>query len=180
MRKNVASQIIGAQMITAADGTAFSASTVVAWVSGAGSTAVAGTTGAGVCAHLGNGFHVYNPAQSETNYDFVAFTFVATSAIPVTVQLYPRPITVANEALLNEGASGLVSSTCASGSTTTTIETNLTEATNSHYVGRTITFTSGALAGQSSDITGYNGTSKALTVTALTEAPANTDAFVIS
>ena len=26
----------------------------------------------------------------------------------------------------------------------------------------------------------YNGTSKALTVTAVTEAPANTDAFVIS
>jgi len=80
---------------------------------------------------------------------------------------------------LEAGALAVVVSTCAAGSTTTAVNTNLTEATDDHYNGRVIIFTSGALAGQASDITDYNGTTKALTVTALTEAPASSDAFVI-
>lgn len=81
---------------------------------------------------------------------------------------------------LEAGAEGLVSSTCATSSTTTAVVTNLTEDTDDHYNGRTITFTSGALDGQSASITDYNGTTKTLTVSTLTEAPSNTDAFVIS
>jgi hypothetical protein len=81
---------------------------------------------------------------------------------------------------LEAGATGLVSSTCAAGSTTTSIVTNLTEATDDHYNGRVITFTGGALAGQSSSISDYTGATKTLTVVALTEAPADTDSFVIS
>lgn len=81
---------------------------------------------------------------------------------------------------LEGGATGLVLSSCTAGSTTTVIHTNLTEATNDHYNGRIITFTSGVLLGQSTDITDYDGTTKYLTVTALTEAPSNTDTFVIS
>lgn len=80
---------------------------------------------------------------------------------------------------LEAGALAVVVSTCAASSTTTTVNTNLTEATDDHFNGRVIIFTSGALAYQASDITDYNGTTKALTVTALTEAPANSDAFVI-
>lgn len=78
------------------------------------------------------------------------------------------------------GALGLVASTCTTGSSTTSVVTNLTEATDNHYNGRVITFVSGALAGQTASITDYDGTSKTLTVSTLTEAPANTDAFVIS
>lgn len=81
---------------------------------------------------------------------------------------------------LKAGGLGLVSSTCSTGSTTTSIVTNLTEATDDHYNGRVITFTSGVLAGQTTSISDYNGTTKALTVVALTEAPSNTDTFVIS
>jgi hypothetical protein len=81
---------------------------------------------------------------------------------------------------LKRGALGLVLSTCAASSTTTAVITNLTEATDDHYNGRVITFTSGALAGQSSSISDYNGTTKTLTVVALTEAPAENDEFVIS
>lgn len=81
---------------------------------------------------------------------------------------------------LAKGADGLVASTCASGCTTTSIVTNLTVATDSFYNGRVITFTSGSLAGQSAAITAYVGSTKTLTVAALTGAPANTDAFVIS
>ena len=81
---------------------------------------------------------------------------------------------------LSKGALALVSATVQTNSTTTTVKTDLTEATNDHYNGRTLTFISGNLAGQSTEITDYSGSSKDLTVVALTEAPANGDIFVIS
>lgn len=81
---------------------------------------------------------------------------------------------------LAEGAKALVTGTVSTSSTTTVITTNLTEATNDHYNGRTITFVTGVLAGQSAEITDYSGASKNLTVTALTEAPSSGDTFVIS
>lgn len=69
--------------------------------------------------------------------------------------------------------------TVGTGSTTTIIETGLTETTNDHYNGRRLVFATGNLAGQATDITDYNGASKQLTVTALTEAPANGDVAII-
>lgn len=80
---------------------------------------------------------------------------------------------------LKSGALGIVASTCAASSTSTVLKTNLTEATNDHYNGRVVVFTSGALAGQATSIEDYDGTAKELTVVELTEAPADTDAFVI-
>ena len=88
MRRNVASQYVGAQMITAADGTAFT-STVTVYVTGDAGTQALGSVGSGVCTHEGNGFHTYAPAQAETNYTHVAFTFIGTGAVPATVQIYP-------------------------------------------------------------------------------------------
>jgi len=87
MKKNVASQSIGAQMITAADGTAFTGSVTV-YVTGDAGTQSVGSVGSGACTHEGNGFHTYAPAQAETNYDHIAFTFIGTGAIPATVQLF--------------------------------------------------------------------------------------------
>jgi len=59
-------------------------------------------------------------------------------------------------------------------------DTNLTEATDDHYVGNVILFTSGDLAGQSSIIVDYDGTTKEITVDpAFIEAPASGDSFVI-
>jgi len=63
---------------------------------------------------------------------------------------------------------------------TTAFETNLSEATNDHYNGAFVVFTSGALLGQSRKIGDYDGTSKVLTVaTAFTEAPTAGDTFII-
>jgi len=82
---------------------------------------------------------------------------------------------------LEQGAFALVRGQAVTGTlTTTTFTTNLTEATDDHYNGRVVTFTSGVLNGQSTDITDYTGSSKLITVTAMTEAPSNTDTFVIS
>ena len=76
-------------------------------------------------------------------------------------------------------ALGIVTGTVASGSTTTAVVTDLAEATNDHLNSRTVVFTSGALDGQAAQILDYTGATKTLTVTALTEAPANGTTFVI-
>ncbi len=81
---------------------------------------------------------------------------------------------------LSKSALGVVSTTVNDASpTATSFVTALTETTNDHYKGRIIVFTSGAMSGQATDITAYDGTTKAVTVTALTEAPPNGAPFVI-
>jgi hypothetical protein len=90
MQKNVASQKIGAQLVSATDGSAFTGSVTV-YVTGDAGTQAAGSVGSGACTHEGNGYHTYAPAQAETNYDLIAFTFVGTGAVPATVQVYTVP-----------------------------------------------------------------------------------------
>jgi hypothetical protein len=87
MTKNTASQTIGAQMVSATDGSAFTGAVTVA-VTGDAGTQATGSVGAGACTHEGNGYHTYAPAQAETNYDLIAFTFTGTGAIPATVQVF--------------------------------------------------------------------------------------------
>lgn len=89
MKKNVAGQKVGAQMVSATDGSAFTGSVTVYVTLDAG-TQAAGSVGAGACTSEGNGYHTYAPAQAETNGDLVAFTFTGTGAVPVTVQVYPN------------------------------------------------------------------------------------------
>ncbi len=81
---------------------------------------------------------------------------------------------------LEESATSIVNSTAKAGTLSTTqMSTNLSETTNDHYIGRTVIWTTGALAGQASDITDYVGTNGVLTYSAVTEAPSAGDAFVI-
>lgn len=109
MKKNVASQAIGCQMTTAADGSDFTGA-VTCYVTGNAGTQAVGSVGAGACTHEGNGFHTYAPAQAETNYDHVAFTFKASGAITATVQVYPNfPQTGDSFALIGATGSGLTS-----------------------------------------------------------------------
>ena len=109
MKKNVASQTIGAQMVSATDGSAFTGSVTV-YVCGDAGTQAAGSVGSGACTHEGNGYHSYAPAQAETNYDLVAFTFVGTGAVPATVQVFTGyPQTGDNYARLGAPAGASVS-----------------------------------------------------------------------
>lgn len=79
-----------------------------------------------------------------------------------------------------ESFQGVVNGQAATGTlTTTAFTTNLTEATDDHYNGRIVVWLTGALAGQATDITDYTGSTKLVTVTAMTEAPSNGDRFVI-
>lgn len=87
MQKNTAGQKIGAQMVNASDGSAFTGSVTVS-VCGDAGTQATGSVGAGACTHEGNGYHTYAPAQAETNYTLIAFTFTGTGAVPATVQVF--------------------------------------------------------------------------------------------
>jgi hypothetical protein len=62
---------------------------------------------------------------------------------------------------------------------TTEMTTDLTEATDDHYNGRTLLWTSGPLLRQATAITDYVGASKKLVFTAVTEAPVAGDTFII-
>lgn len=87
MKKNISGQKIGVQMVSASDGSAFTGSVTVS-VTGDAGTQATGSVGSGACTHEGNGYHTYAPAQAETNYDLIAFTFTGTGAIPATVQVF--------------------------------------------------------------------------------------------
>lgn len=87
MKKNVASQIIGAEMVTAADGTAFTGA-ITCYYTIDGGTQTIGSVGSGICTHEGNGFHTYTPTAGETNGDHIAWTFIGTGAVPATIQVY--------------------------------------------------------------------------------------------
>ena len=103
MKKNVASQSIGAEMITAADGTAFTGTVTVLITIDNGTQSASGGTAP---AHEGNGYHSYTPTQAETNGDHIAFTFTGTGAVPATVQVFTSfPQTVDNN-VLAAGATG--------------------------------------------------------------------------
>ncbi len=80
-----------------------------------------------------------------------------------------------------EAAAEMLITGAAEAGTLSTIQatTDLTEATNDHYNGRVVIYTSGVLLGQASDITDYNGADGMLTYPAMTEAPSANDTFVI-
>lgn len=102
MKKNIASQSIGAEMITAADGTNFTGAVSVLYTIDNGTQTAGGGTAP---AHEGNGYHSYTPLQAETNGDHVAFTFTGTGAITSTVQVYTSfPQTVDNNTVLSNFA----------------------------------------------------------------------------
>jgi len=80
---------------------------------------------------------------------------------------------------LAQSTLGIVPVTLQAGATTTILPTNLTSAISQFYVGRTIVFVTGVLAGQAALVTGYNGATKQLTVSAVTAAPGTGDTAVL-
>lgn len=64
--------------------------------------------------------------------------------------------------------------------TASTFKTNRTEATDDHWKDALLLFTSGSLAGQVKKISGYNGTTKFVTmIAAFTGAPSGADTFLL-
>lgn len=88
MKKNVAGQTVGAQLISKTDGSAVTTGTTEVYVTGDAGTQTASGGSPSGAVHEGNGYWSFMPTQAETNFDHVAFTFVNSSAINVTVQVY--------------------------------------------------------------------------------------------
>ena len=81
---------------------------------------------------------------------------------------------------LEASAETIVIGAAAAGTLSTTqMTTNLTEVTDDHYNGRIIIWTDNVLKDQATDITAYDGATKMLTFTAVTEAPTADDTFCI-
>jgi hypothetical protein len=98
MKKNVASQSVGVQMIATADGSDFTSTVTVVVTVDSGTQ----TAGGGSVTHEGNGYHSYALTQAESNGDHIAFTFSGTGAITSTVQVYTAfPQTVDNNTILS-------------------------------------------------------------------------------
>lgn len=124
------------------------------------------------------------PTKAELD---AAVALLATAANLATVDTVVDAIKVVTDALTSAGAAKLalsagtiVAASAVTGTLSTTqMTTDLTEATNDHFNGRIIIWTSGALLYQATDITDYDGATKMLTYTAITEAPSNGDSFII-
>lgn len=97
MYRNVASQSVSAQLISKTSGEPITTGTTTVYV-----TKAAGTQGqgSGTVAHEGNGEWSYQPSQTETDAGHVAFTFVNSDAINVTVNVYPVVLNDYADALL--------------------------------------------------------------------------------
>ena len=69
--------------------------------------------------------------------------------------------------------------TGASPTTTTLVDSGLTQSDDDHWNGRTLIFTSGSLRYQATDITDFDAATDTLTFTGLTNAPAQGDTYII-
>lgn len=145
MIRNQASQAIGAQIVSASTGAAF-AGVVTVYVTGDAGTQAIGSVGSGICTLEGNGYYTYRPSAAETNYTLVAFTFVGSGAVPVTVQ-----ITTVTEAQ----QTAVTSATGVSATPFTTLRRKVRERLNEVY----------ALTTPGSPLVAPQGTTGATTIT---------------
>ena len=150
MKKNTSGQFVGAQIINATTGAAFTGA-VTAYVTGNAGTQAIGSVGAGACVHEGNGFHTYAPAQAETNFDHVAFTFIGTGAIPATVQVYPNTGVVTGGTAQAGAAASITLAAAAS-------------AVNGTYDPALVQITGGTGSGQARLILQYDGATRVASV----------------
>src|SRR5574341_1350566 len=157
-------------------------------------TAVTPTTGGNYdWAHKGNGMYsIEIPASggASINNDtegFGWFSGVATGVLPWRGPIIGFRKVALNDALidgnvyletkLNRPTGAIVAD---AGNTTATFKTNLTEAVDNFWIRAFIKFTSGALINQVRKISGYNGTTKFITVdTVCTSIPAGAVTFVL-
>lgn len=141
-----------------------------------------------------SGVYYLDLTATEMNADVVAIIIKTSTAGAKTspIVLYPAegadiPVDVksisgspAAADNLEASAETIIVGAAESGTLSVTqMTTDLAEATNDHYNGRIIIFTSGDLIGQGTDITDYAGANGLLTFTAVTEIPGIGDTFVI-
>jgi hypothetical protein len=115
--------------------------------------------------------------------DHVYDTFCGSDFLQVDVKQIASTGPAATKLAASAGTivSGTVDDSVNTPTTTVFEAADITEATADHYIGRVVIFTSGNLIYQATEITDYAlvGANGSFTVSAMTEAPADGDAFVI-
>lgn len=115
--------------------------------------------------HLYAGRYQLQLSAAEMNYDWVHVMVEAPGCDP-----YDQMI----------GTSGHPSATAFSGGSGATFQTTLAESTTDYWKNNLLTFTTGANKDQVRRVTGYDGTTKAVTVdSAFTSAPSDGDRFIL-
>lgn len=132
----------------------------------------------------GNAVAAFMSGVNALNADVTKFnTNAASSFLSGTTALNADAIKISGNSTsadnLEEATKAVVTGTVQSGSSTTTIKTNLSATNNDHYNGRTIVFLTGANAYVAAEILDYSGSSKDLTISAVPVAPANGNSFII-
>jgi len=140
----------------------------------------------------GCGYLELTATEMNTSCTTVKVTVTNTDALDYVVNIYPvetgdlpanikeidDSATAATK--LSSSADTIVTGAAEAGTLSTTqMTTDLAEATDDHYNGRVVIWTSGTLTGQASSISDYQGSDGMLTYTAVTEAPSAADTFVI-
>ena len=143
---------------------------------------VAEADGAGTTAYSTDGVVYYTPTQAETDYSSFILIAKKTGCLPASVTVttvnydpqsaaWNKLITSANEIYLGT-ASGTPN-------TTTMAASTFASTADNHWNGRIIIWTSGVLAGQATDITGYVDSTRTFTFTAVTTGATAGDTFII-
>lgn len=187
MFRNVAGQIITAQLVAKADGTNVTAGTTDVYVTKDGGTQASG----GTATHEGQGLWSFAPSQGNTDGAHVVFTFVNASAVSQSVQVYTADKDAADA--LNASAHTIGFGTAGVGSSATSVVTSAvnfggaTSVGTNSLAGRQIIFrgdtTTAALKASGARITANtSGSTPTLTLNAadaLTASPASGDIFAI-
>lgn len=158
MRKNVASQVICAQLNSKTDGSAVTSGTTTVYVTGDGGTQ---SSGGGTVTHEGQGCWSYVPTQAETNYNHVAYTFTNSTAISQTVQVYPVSYDPTDAVRL--GLTALPNAAAAANGGLATADANNAVKVQSGTGANQISLSSGLVTiGTNNDKTGYGLSSAAV------------------
>jgi len=139
-----------------------------------------------------SGMYYLDLTQTEMNADVVAIIVKSTEGKTTPIVLYPaEPADIPVDAQAISGSTNaadrmeasiltVVSGTAQTGTLSTTqMTSNVSEATDDHFNGRIIIWTSGALINQATNITDYTGSGGLFTFTAVTEVPQNGDTFIV-
>ena len=117
------------------------------------------------------GWYLFDLTQTETNAAVIAL-----APVSATDGVYLEPIIVSTRPLPSHTTGSVQTD---GSNAATTFKTDLSETTDDHWKDAFLLLTSGSLAGQVRQVTGYNGTTKFITVDAFTGTPADGVTFVL-
>ena len=112
-----------------------------------------------------------------TNIGTIATVTTVTNEVTADVTKISGSATAANN--LEASTLGIHATTVATGASATEFTLTAGSTVDDHYIGRIVVFTDGTLANQATDITDYVGSTKTVTVTALTSTPSGNTLVIV-